>query len=75
MGYDFSFMVVAPRPQALPFHRSMDFDGRVEPLRDTAALERCLLSRGGFKLNGPPIRGAIGGRARVVDAFSYLRKP
>lgn len=57
MGYDFSFMVIAPRPAAFPFYLAPDFKGRVEPLRNTAALEQCLVSRGGFRLNGPPVRG------------------
>lgn len=57
MGYDFSFVIIAPRPATLPFYLAPDFDGRVEPLRDTDALEQCLLSRGGFRTNGPPIRG------------------
>ncbi len=57
MGYDFSFIVIAPRPEAFPFYLAPDFDGCVESLRDAHALEQRLLSREGIRLNGPPIGG------------------
>jgi hypothetical protein len=57
MGYDFSFMIVAPRPAVLPFYLHKDFDGKVEQLRDPRAVERALLAEAGFRLNGPPIAG------------------
>jgi hypothetical protein len=57
MGYDFSFIIVAPRPRVFPFYLSKEFEGRVEPLRDKDAVERFLLSDAGFRHNGPPVAG------------------
>jgi hypothetical protein len=56
MGYDFSFVRLAPRPEDFPFSPPQDFDGALESLRNPLALEQQLLS-GGFRKDRPPFKG------------------
>lgn len=72
MGYDFSYMIIEPRPQAFPFYLAADFDGRVAPLSDARALERRLSSRDGMRLNGPPIQGTQHYRWEGAAGILYL---
>lgn len=57
MGYDFTFARLDPRPDHFPFRPAVDFDGRLKALKNPESLERCLLSPGGFRHNGPPNNG------------------
>jgi hypothetical protein len=57
MGYDFSFVRLAPKPERLPFHPDRDFDGRLELLSNPSALEQYLLTGAGFRRNGQPYNG------------------
>jgi hypothetical protein len=57
MGYDFSFVRLTPRPDSFPFEPPGKFDGRLEPFESADTLEKCLLSPGEFKCNGPPFNG------------------
>lgn len=52
MGYDFSFMRLAPRPRELPFSPPADGEWSVEALRAPAAVEKFLRENSRFRPNG-----------------------
>ena len=70
MGYDFSFVRLAPRPDAFPFQAPSEFDGSLESFQDAAAIESHLLSSAGFRPNGAPFNGVQWYRLDTEDGGS-----